>query len=68
MRHCNWESHLTKLEHLDILGFLLELSQLGLGGGSVLQQLHMLMPQLALPRLQLCSLICQLLLTRYAAQ
>lgn len=52
---------LAKLEHLDIDSLLLQLSQLVLSGSLVLHQLHMLMSQLPLSRLQLCSLICQLL-------
>ena len=53
--------HLAKLEHLDINSFLLQLGQLVLGGGLVLQQLHMLMLQLPLCCLQACPLLCQLL-------
>ncbi len=53
--------YLAKLEHLDINGFLLQLGQLVLGGGLVLEQLHMLMLQLPLCCLQACPLLCQLL-------
>ena len=44
---------LTKLEHLDIYSFLLQLCQLGLSGSLVLEQLHMLVPQLLLSQFQL---------------
>ncbi len=40
--------YLAELEHLDINGFLLQLGQLVLGGGLVLEQLYMLMLQLPL--------------------
>ena len=61
--HCSVvvAADLPKLEHLDLHSLLLQLSQLLLSGGLVLHQLHMLMTQLALSRLQLCPLICQLL-------
>ena len=52
---------LAKLEHLDLYSLLLQLCQLLVGGGLVLEQLHMLMAQLALSRLQVCPLFCQLL-------
>ena len=59
---CNVQDvHLAKFEHLDINGFLLQLGQLVLGGGLVLEQLHMLVLQLPLCCLQACPLLCQLL-------
>ena len=58
--HCadTTKTHLTKLEHLDIHSLLLKLCQLVLGGGLVLDQLGMLMPELPLSCFQLMPVIC----------